>query len=395
MDLIQKKYTKHHSFNSFYARQGDLAEKQVSRAMALLHSETSRERVPGVWHPLLKSVERDLLSKPAASLPDASENGTPAMQFKITQFIAEEMNLLEDEQIPEYLVHRYRYDVYPAQHILDEYPPYLQIEPASICNFRCVFCYQTDPSFSGKAGGYMGTMDLATFQQIVDRIEGHIHFLSLASRGEPLVCKDISAMLRYSAGKFLSLKLNTNASLLREDHVHAILAGGVRTVVFSADAASEPMYSTLRVNGSLDRTLKNIEMFQKIRQTQYPNVPIISRVSGVKVNDDQDLESMVSVWGSLVDQVAFVNYNPWENIYESPANEQKTPCSDLWRRMFVWYDGSVNPCDSDYKSSLGMGRITDASISGLWTGDRYNALRAAHLGGNRQQVEPCRRCAVV
>ena len=111
----------------------------------------------------------------------------------------------------------------------------------------------------------MGQMSLDRFKEIVDAATGNIEFLSLASRGEPLLCKEIDEMLRYAAGRFLNLKINTNASLLNEKNIHAILAGGVKTVVFSADAAEEPLYSQLRVNGKLDRVLKNIENFSNIR----------------------------------------------------------------------------------------------------------------------------------
>ena len=38
--------------------------------------------------------------------------------------------------------------------------------------------------------------------------------------------KDISKMLEYTVGKFLNLKINTNASLLNEEKIHAILSGG-------------------------------------------------------------------------------------------------------------------------------------------------------------------------
>ena len=41
---------------------------------------------------------------------------------------------------------------------------------------------------------------------IIDAAEGNIEFLSLASRGEPLVSKAINEMLRYTEGKFLNLK---------------------------------------------------------------------------------------------------------------------------------------------------------------------------------------------
>ena len=99
----------------------------------------------------------------------------------------------------------------------------------------------------------MGTMDFALYKQIVDETVGNIEFLSLASRGEPLICKDFEKMMNYSVGKFLNLKVNTNASLLSEKLCHALLCGGAKTVVFSADAAEEPLYSKLRVRGRLDK----------------------------------------------------------------------------------------------------------------------------------------------
>ena len=54
------------------------------------------------------------------------------------------------------------------------------------------------------------------------------------------------------------------------------------------------------------------------------------------------------MWGDLVDQVAFVNYVPTENVYEMDENSITDPCSDLWRRMFIWWDGKVNPCEIDF-----------------------------------------------
>ena len=91
----------------------------------------------------------------------------------------------------------------------------------------------------------MGTMQLKTFKKIIDEIEGKVQFVTLASRGEPLVSKDINEMLKYTAGKFLNLKINTNASLLNEEKIHAILSSGVKTLVFSADAADPELYKKL------------------------------------------------------------------------------------------------------------------------------------------------------
>jgi radical SAM protein with 4Fe4S-binding SPASM domain len=277
---------------------------------------------------------------------------------------------------------------------LDDFPPCLQIEPASICNYRCLFCYQVDEEFTKKSNGMMGTMSFDVFKQIIDQAEGRCEAITLASRGEPLICPDIEAMLRYASEKFIAFKLNTNAWFLDEKLCHAILESGINTVVFSADAVSEPSYSNLRVNGSLDRVYKNIKCFQKIRRLYYPKSKVITRVAGVNFPNADKLEDMEKFWGKYVDQVAFVKYNPWENTYEQPVNKIEAPCSDLWRRMFVWWDGTVNPCDSDYKSKLKVGSVLENSISGLWNSESYSRIRRAHLKKKRRECSPCNQCVV-
>ena len=83
----------------------------------------------------------------------------------------------------------------------------------------------------------MGTMTIDVFKKIIDEIENKVEFVTLASRGEPLVSNNIEKMLEYTRDKFLNLKINTNASLLNETKIHAILSNNVKTIVFSADAA--------------------------------------------------------------------------------------------------------------------------------------------------------------
>ena len=105
------------------------------------------------------------------------------------------------------------------------------------------------------------------------------------------------------------------------------------------------------------KVLKNIELFNKIKHNKYKNSKIITRVSGVKVNDSQNFNKMRKFWGNLVDQVAFVDYCPWEDVYSQKVNTIKSPCSELWRRMYIWWDGKVNPCEVDFKSDLAVGNI--------------------------------------
>lgn len=378
-------YQKHNSFVELRDHNHQGIEKTINRIATLRATYEHKYLLNSDQQSILQRVYRDLL-----------DGGVPEEpKFTLSPNVVEEITRIEDSDLPRYLIHRYRYEIHPQTHTLDGYPPYLQIEPTSICNYRCVFCYQTDNVFTQRKNGFMGHMTFETFRQIVDRAEGNIEFISLASRGEPLLCPEIEEMLAYTRGKFLNLKMNTNASMLDERKAHAILQSGIQTLVFSADAAQEPLYSQLRVNGKLERVLSNIKQFQKLKETQYSNSKIITRVSGVKFDERQNLDDMEQYWGELVDQVAFVNYNPWENVYDSSPTEVQKPCSDLWRRMFVWWDGKVNPCDVDYRSTLAVGSIADSDLSSLWRSPAYESLRGSHLEHSRSQVTPCDRCTVI
>ena len=307
----------------------------------------------------------------------------------------DEVVRISDKNLPRYLVYRYKYVKFPQLKIVEAYPPCIQVEPTSQCNFRCIMCYQIDKSFSSKSQGHMGNMSLDTFKAAVDQLEGNLEAVTLASRGEPALNKQLGEMLKYANGKFLALKLNTNASLLTEKLTHDILQSDIQTLVFSADAADPETYKKIRVNGNLEKVFQNIENFNEIRLKHYPNSNIFTKVSGVKLNESQKISDMIQFWGNLVDQVAFVNYNPWESAYLNEPNELEKPCTELWRRMFLWWDGRFNPCDYDYKSvltSLEKPNLSKTTISKFWTGDFYQNMRGKHLGSDRKLVEPCARC---
>lgn len=291
-----------------------------------------------------------------------------------------------------YLIYRYKYNIYPNLYKVSDYPPCVQIEPTSFCNFRCVMCYQADTTFSGKSNGYMGHMNIELFKKIIDELEGNVEAITFASRGEPTMNKAFIDMLDYCNGKFLGLKMNTNASLLNEKLIHKILSSDLQTIVFSIDSANKENYEKIRVNGNFERVMKNLELFNKIKKENYSDTKKIIRVSGVKINDDQNLDKMNDQWKKFADIIAFTNYIPWESSYENDINEISSPCKELWTRTFVWYDGKVNPCDFDYKSILSKWNIKFSSINEIWNSQEYNHLRQYHINSLRSQIEPCKRC---
>ena len=142
------------------------------------------ERLPAL---ALDDHRRVLLGRACRAVLGEAAPGEP--EFTLRPHILAELRHVTDAELPRYLFYRYRYDVFPVTRELDAYPPCVQIEPTSLCNYRCVFCYQTDKAFTQGRAGHMGQMPLATFRRVVVELEGAVEAVTLASRGAPRLCR--------------------------------------------------------------------------------------------------------------------------------------------------------------------------------------------------------------
>ena len=89
------------------------------------------------------------------AIKDLESNADPNNKFQILPHVKDEIQSLTNDQLGKYIYYRYRYDIFPKTYELDEYPPVVQIEPTSICNYRCVFCFQTDKNLTNKKTVHM------------------------------------------------------------------------------------------------------------------------------------------------------------------------------------------------------------------------------------------------
>ena len=290
------------------------------------------------------------------------------------------LNLNPSSIFASYLIFRYKFKKFAALDMRESVVPlHLLIEPVSSCNLRCTMCFQVDESFSGDQK-FMGMMDIELFKKIIDDayLNG-IKALTLASRGEPTLHPKLGEMLEYCTGKFFELKINTNATRLNEKLIHQILQSGVTDMVFSIDSFEKEEYESIRVLGIFEDVLNNVKKFKVIKDEFYPNSKCSTRVSGVKVRKTQDTKKFQDFWQKYVDHVVCVEMEERWDTYSNPTSIMgKNTCSYLWERMYVWYDGTCNPCDVDYKSNLSVGSIVNSNIREVWNNEKFTQLRNMH-----------------
>tara|TARA_X000000368_G_C23047090_1_gene719615 strand:+ start:350 stop:1489 length:1140 start_codon:yes stop_codon:yes gene_type:complete len=341
----------------------------------------------------LKNDQSEILHEIISNYQKIINNNEKNVDFYFNDYDKLEINKIGEnyDNLIRYFIYRYKYKTYPIKKIIEEYPPCVQIEPSSICNFRCIMCYQKDRSFSDKENNFMGFMKYDLFKKIIDEISGKVEAITFASRGEPTLNKQFIKFLEYCKDKFVAIKINTNLSTLNNDLARSFFENNVQTIVISADDADKESYEKIRIKGKFEKLISNINLLNNIKK-DYPNSKTIIRVSGVKINQKQDIQKMKKIYGKFTDSVAFVNYLPWESSYENEENKIKEACSDLWKRMFVWYDGKMNPCDYDYKSILSKANYNEINIKNYWNSDHYNSIRNKHFNSERDKIIPCNTC---
>ena len=303
-------------------------------------------------------------------------------------------NISNLEKIWKYLVFRYKFFLASTKKINLGYPPYILIEPVSTCNLKCPFCFQSDKSFTKKP--YMGVIKKELFMKVAKEAnEIGVGAITLGSRGEPTLHKDLSEMLRFLSNlkNIFEIKLNTNATFLTEKISHTLLSNNISQIVISADHYQKKEYEELRLGSNFEKILKNIDNLYSIREKFYKNSCTEIRISAVDAKKSLNREKFKEFWETRCDHVSVgMPLDRWDTYNNEPHPEIIEPCQNLWDRMYIWFDGKVNPCDADYKSFLSYGDVTKKSIKELWNENSIEKLRKLHLNKLRCKANPCDRC---
>ena len=385
---LNNKITRHGNFLSTLK----IDYKSVANEVAkLINNETTTNKNSHIY----KEIQKAFLDIKEEKLRFINKYDRDTDEFHIT---TQEINwLLKNKKKDwlKYFIYRYNFKILPLKKIVTDFPQYVLIEPVSLCNLRCIMCFQVDKSFSSNKA-INGFMDISLFKDVVEQVkENSCNAITLASRGEPTLHKEFDKISKIiEDSKILDCKLNTNATVMNEKKINEILSANFSEVVFSVDAGTKETYESIRVKGKWERVLKNIELFNQIRSNKYPKVQTVTRIAGVKVNNQQDINQMTNFWEKLVDEVSIKEASPRWDSYNNKINKITEPCMNLWTRTYVWYDGEVNPCDFDYKSNLSVGNVKEDSLKDIWNNDKYNNLRSNHLNKKRCLHNPCDRCPI-
>jgi MoaA/NifB/PqqE/SkfB family radical SAM enzyme len=305
----------------------------------------------------------------------------------------------QGERCLEYLQYRYEFKYYPLRHKLAEFPLVMAIEASSRCNLRCQMCFQKNMDEQLDTQN-RGILPFELYQKFLDELNDHkLYSIVFASRGEPLMNPLIDKMISEAKKRgVLDIKLNTNATLLTEEMSRKLLSSGLDLLVFSVDSVVPASYSLIR-GVKLESVIRNIENFLQIKKQEFPDSKMKVRVAMVVTKPflpvaRHEIELAKDYWLTRVDELSVKSEADFIHIYDSSQNPLALhTCYLLWERMYLWYDGRVNPCDIDHLSTLCVGDLTKGdTIYNIWNGPEMQRLRMEHLNNRANFESVCRHC---
>lgn len=289
------------------------------------------------------------------------------------------------------------------------------IEPSSLCNFKCVHCFQ-----SLKADSYFSrnrlNMPLERFKRIIDQLiawDGpKLKVLKLSLFGEPLANSSFCEMLQIAteSGVAERIETTTNAS---------ILSSGIaeKMVLYQLDYARISIYATNQekhisvTDSNIDIRLihENLRGLQEIKKKIGSEKPFVS----CKMMDaySEENEKFVAMYQDVADEVFIDKPHGWikvddadfikdfyqENTTEvikdmQDKNTNQVACPMAFTTMAIRSNGDVSPCCVDFIGGTNLGNVDKQNIKDIWNSDDWYNFQLMQLQGRNHENRSCSNC---
>ncbi|MFT4578529.1 MAG: radical SAM protein with 4Fe4S-binding SPASM domain [Nitrospinales bacterium] len=303
--------------------------------------------------------------------------------------------------------------VRPLAKTLEEWPGALLIDITNRCNAKCVWCPNPDLT-------NVGAMDMDVYRKIIDDFGTRGGVLTFGTFGEPLMDKFMKERIEYLQRypKIHKVEVLTNGFFLNDKIVPTLIEHGVG-VDISLDELDKQTFEDVK-KMSFDVVRDNIVNFLEENKKAARPVPVNIRIKTLKTVEEtmeQELfkiisshdcsvvlnsidDNIISNWAGKLDKESFVKeYEISTNNKTSYTHKRfnqtnVAPCTQLWKWMVVYWDGSVVLCCADMFSSTVVGDLKTNSITEVWNGPQLKKYRKQMVSRKRFDVAICQDCDI-
>lgn len=277
------------------------------------------------------------------------------------------------------------------------FPKRVLLELTSKCNSFCTMCPR---NILTREECHMDTqLAKETIRQLA---EVGISGLWLYNIGESLLHPNFFDILGYCR-KFDSLGtlwLSTNGEIMHARMREKVLAHPVDVLNYSVNAMSEEGYRHITPNLRFHRVQANLKALIARRAELGQRKPII-RAQMIEIPEvAHEIEEFKQEYGGKADILSINKLEVFSQNVEANTrgseivvNRSIPHCNRLEREdFFIFSDGSVSCCDTDFNCVLNIGNVREQSLREIYDGNRYQGLIRQYREGRLHERDLCSRC---
>jgi sulfatase maturation enzyme AslB (radical SAM superfamily) len=292
-----------------------------------------------------------------------------------------------------YFEYRRKWNEYPRNGRVSDFPLHLDIESTSACNLRCIMCARN--FMKEELENKLGYMKFGLFKKIIDEASEHgLPSIKLNYRGEPLLHPELERMVKYAKGAgVIEVQFNTNGLLLTEGRAKSLIEAGLDRIIFSFDGATKGTYEKIRTGSNYETVVSNIKTLVRLRDEMGLKRPCV-RVQTVRMDEtENEIDQYLDMWKPIANRVGIIKKRDrGGNTGKSKLKE--FPCPQIWQRMMVCWDGEARMCCGDWGGMHVIGDANKESIYDIWHGQRLEHVRQCHLNGESGKIDVCAKCEI-
>lgn len=282
------------------------------------------------------------------------------------------------------------------------FPFIVDVELTNQCNLQCLFCGQQTMKRQ------KGFMEEKIFQKVADECALHKTPIRLIRWGEPFLHPQITNFIEYAKNKGLAVHVTTNGQIISEEQMKAIIEAKLDSLIFSFQGADKTEYEIMRNNKQYDILKKNILRMVELRgDSEKPFIHISCTMTD---ETKEQIDKFVQDWGSVADSVGVGKTNlsrlsleqikSLDNLGKllevknrETVKKIYTPCSEVYQKLSVDWNGDVSCCCMDFDDYLTVGNINENSLEEIWNNSEKLKLFRRMLDKNmHKSLTFCSTC---
>ncbi|MCR4293545.1 MAG: radical SAM protein [Candidatus Kuenenia sp.] len=299
--------------------------------------------------------------------------------------------------------------------ILNYFPLSYYIDLSTICNLRCLHCFQRE--FDSDKHIKRQFMKYEDFLKILEKIKDYALILHLYNWGESLLNPDALKIIRAAYDCGIRSRISSNIAMrMSDEYVEGIIESGLYRLTCSIDGPTQEIYGKYRVDGDIEQVINNARRILAVRKKRSVKYPfIVYRMLVFEWNHEYIEQSR-----NLAKEIGFDGFYTYPGTYNRDGEEvlwdmdnrrwksdpgrrsgmnlvkAKTPCHWLFNSMVLTANGRSLACCTIPELAAEGPSLIQCSLNEVWNSEGYVRSREYSLGltlDRSKVMYQCKKCA--